>query len=166
MARETRYGLAHASEESIRRIVDAGGDVVALVAAFAFLKEDTRAREAKRNAEDHADRPRYVIAADWPHFFSDDAPERDTRWVFDRRQWRLSVLHVKRRSSDAWLMALEDELKDVNDSMVDANAGALDLELDDFGLLESNKLPEWAGAALTTDRQTFVENWRGSDEEG
>lgn len=159
MPRETRYGLAHPSDESLRRIVAAGTNVAALAEAFAFLKEDTRAREAQRNAADHADRLRYVIADDWSHFFSDSVPEFDTRWIFDRRKWHLCVLHVKRQSSDTWLMALDDELQDLNDSIVDANTGALDLEMEDFGLREADETPQWAENALTGERQTFVEGW-------
>lgn len=144
------------SDESLRRI--AGGDfsVDAFAAALASLTQDP-ARAPERIISDYADRARYVISDDWSHYFSDDVPEFDTRWVFDRRQWGLTVLHLKRRSSEVWLMALPDEVQDLDDSLIRANPNALDLEMVDFGVRESDAMPEWASEARTIERCSLVQ---------
>jgi hypothetical protein len=163
--RTTQNGKAFPSDESLRRI--AGGDfsVDAFAAALAFLTQDP-ARAPERMISNYADRARYVISDDWSHYFSDNVPEFDTRWVFDRRQWGLSVLHVKRRSSEVWLMALPDEVQDLDDSLIDANPNALDLEMDDFGVREADELPEWVDDAVHVERETYVEPWPGGDSQG
>ena len=117
-------------------------------------------------ASNYADCVRYVISDDWPHYFSDDVPEFDTRWVFDRRRWGIAVLHVKRRSSEVWLMALPDEIQDLDDSLTDANPNALDLEMEDFGVREADELPKWADDAVHVERETFVESWPERDSRG
>lgn len=58
------------------------------------------------------------------------------------------------------MFALEDECDDLDDSLVVANPGALDEEVADFELLESDVLPAWAQEAVAQKRPTFVERWR------
>jgi hypothetical protein len=166
MTGATRYGEAYPSDERLQRIADGDLSVEALAAAFAFLPRESRARVAERMVSDYADRARYVISGDWSHYFSDSVPEFDTRWVFDRRRWGLTVLHVKRRPSEVWLMALPDEIQDLDDSLIDANPNALDIEMDDFGVREADELPEWVDDAIDVERETFVEPGPERDSQG
>ncbi|KQT42072.1 hypothetical protein ASG43_17505 [Aureimonas sp. Leaf454] len=135
----------------------AAGDVKALVTALPLLKQGIRARHATLKAAEHADRPRYAVSGDWGHYFADGAPEVDTRWVFDRHRWHVSVLHVKRQSSSGWLIGLPEEVADLEDSLVDANADALDVRMEEFGVREADALPAWADEAVATERHPFVE---------
>lgn len=147
---------AYPGDENIERIA-ATGDVSALVAALQFLEEETRARHATHMAAKYADRPRYAISDDWGHYFSDSVPEFDTRWVFDRHRWNVTVLHVTHRSGTNWLRGRLDEIADINESLVDANADALDLGMDEFGVREADELPGWVDEAIDIKRRTFVE---------
>ncbi|WP_182084433.1 hypothetical protein [Aureimonas sp. ME7] len=148
--------LLHPQDASIERIA-ASGDVGALAAALQLLKQATRAQHAESMAVRYADRLRYAVSDDWSHYFSDVAPEFDTRWVFDRHEWRVAVLHVKRRSDVDWFLALPDETEDVTESLVDANAGALDHAMDEFGVYEANALPNWVSEAIKVERRALVE---------
>lgn len=154
----TQNGEAFPSDKSLQRVASGDFSVDAFAAALAFLTQDP-ACVPERLIFDYADRARYAISDDWSHYFSDSVPEFDTRWVFDRRRWGLTVLHVKRGSSEVWLRALPDEIDDVDDSLIVANPNALDLEMDDFGIREADELPEWADDAVHVERETFVEPW-------
>lgn len=156
MIQTTARSLDHSGDESIERIA-ATGDVDALASALQLLQQDSRVRYASRMMAEFAERPRYAVSDDWSHYFSDDAPEFDTRWVFDRHTWRVAVLHVKRRSDIDWLAALPEEIGDVTESLMDANVNALDLDMAEFGVFEANVLPNWVGEATAVDRLAFVD---------
>ena len=87
---------------------------------------------------------RYVIAESWDHLFPGDRVPREARFAFDREENRVASLQVKRE--DGWEAASDDDVEDVEDSLLEANADVIDGGRA-YGLTEADELPEWAQAA-------------------
>jgi hypothetical protein len=85
---------------------------------------------------------RYLIADGWTHIFTEDGRDRErpTRFVFDRESRSLPVLDIQRENK--WRAGTEVEKADLLDSLVDANAEALDAPAD-WDLVESDSIPAW-----------------------
>lgn len=88
--------------------------------------------------------PRYVIAESWDHLFPGDRVPREARFAFDREENRLAALQVRRE--DGWEAASDDDIDDVEDSLLGANADTIDAPAP-YGLAESDDLPAWAQAS-------------------
>ena len=102
--------------------------------------------------EPEMDEPRYVVAdpeiegAGWTHIFQEGRRdvERDVRFVWDREDEEIVSLFVKR--TGGWQEASEDEVSDLEDSLANANAAALE-NPQAWGLLTTDRLPDWADFA-------------------
>jgi hypothetical protein len=99
-----------------------------------------------RPGYDTAQIPRYVHRG-WSHIFSNSNTDQDLRLVFDRATDRIVAMElIKSRGTEtAGSMAIAD----VQDSLLNANAEALD-HPEDWGLEESDQLPDWATPAVAS----------------
>ncbi len=96
---------------------------------------------------------RYVIAdpdegAGWGHLFENVhgngktvTRERMLRFVFDTQAEEL--VHLDVQLGHKWMEGSRFDREDVEDSLKNANPGALE-EPEYWGLLSSDELPEWA----------------------
>lgn len=96
---------------------------------------------------------RYIIAdpdqgAGWGHIFEDvriggsvQSRERMLRFVFDLEENRIEHLEVQ--WGNQWIEGSRYDLADVEDSLKNANPGALEDPVY-WGLLVSDDLPDWA----------------------
>ncbi len=85
---------------------------------------------------------RYVHG-DWSHIFHENGPDTPVRFAFDRTENKVVAMEILKRSR--WYPASTDEIADVQDSVMNANETALSAAKD-WGLEESNSLPDWAVA--------------------
>ncbi|MBB3937329.1 hypothetical protein [Aureimonas phyllosphaerae] len=125
----------------------AGADLDKSVLAF---RRHRLSSEAEIRVPECADLPRFVSCTDWDHRFPGTEREVKVRWVFDRRLWSVVVLH-RREAGGVWSAAGPDELLDVTESLVFANADAL-FATEDWGCAEERSLPGWTAAIEASPR--------------
>ena len=85
--------------------------------------------------------PRYVIAEGWGHIFSGTS-ETMTRWAYDRVEEKLAAAEFKGGPGGSKWVAMNgadraDLTESIQDNDADSNPG-------DFGLAESDDVPQWA----------------------
>jgi hypothetical protein len=85
---------------------------------------------------------RYLLGYGWTHIFSEDGTdrERSTRFAFDTENRTLPVMDITR--DNKWRAASDAEKADLLDSLVGANAEALE-NPEDWDLERSSTLPDW-----------------------
>ncbi|MBX8556969.1 hypothetical protein K5D56_25620 [Pseudomonas cichorii] len=84
------------------------------------------------------------ITGDWGHLFAGEKFERTTRIVVDTSSQLLVAAQVQRSEAlDSFTQASREEMKDLQDSIVNAN-GEIFEQPDDYGLMECETLPSWA----------------------
>lgn len=87
------------------------------------------------------DKARYVYTPDaWGHIFDEGFGEVMTRWAYDTREEKLVGALVQ--DNRDWNPVSADELADLEDSVKDANADALD-NPDNWDLAQSDELPDF-----------------------
>lgn len=86
--------------------------------------------------------PRYLVADGWPHIF-EYFGERIVRFVLDLESERL--VHLQQHTGVGWRSTSRAQRAEVEDSLRNGNEEALG-EPEDYGLIETDILPEWAEA--------------------
>lgn len=84
-------------------------------------------------------KPRFVVAEHWGHIFVGEQ-ESATRWVYDRLEERLAGAEIQTagRWSNLDAAATADLLESIRDNDAEGSPA-------DFGLEETDVLPQWAG---------------------
>lgn len=87
--------------------------------------------------------PQYIVGT-WGHLFDDHKSERNTRIVIDAHSRKLIYLGIQtnRTIHDAYREGESNEVSDVEDSLLNANAELFDNPTD-FGLELVSELPDW-----------------------
>lgn len=84
------------------------------------------------------------ITGDWGHIFAWEKNERLTRIVVDTSSQLLVAAQVQRsEASDTFSQASREEMKDLQDSLVNAN-GEIFEQPGDYRLTVCEELPSWA----------------------
>lgn len=84
------------------------------------------------------------ITGDWGHIFAWEKNVRSTRIVLDTSSQLLVAAQVQRsEASDTFSQASREEMKDLQDSLVNAN-GEIFERPSDYALTVCEELPSWA----------------------
>ncbi|WP_046483553.1 hypothetical protein [Pseudomonas veronii] len=84
------------------------------------------------------------ITGDWGHLFAREKNERTTRFVIDTSSQFVVAAQVQRgEASDSFTNASREEMKDLQNSLVNAN-GEIFERPGDYGLTVCEELPAWA----------------------
>lgn len=84
------------------------------------------------------------ITGNWGHIFEGEKSERMTRIVVDTCSQLLVAAQVQRNGpTDSFTQAFREEMKDLQDSLVNANGEIFDRP-GDYGLTLCEELPSWA----------------------
>lgn len=83
------------------------------------------------------------ITGDWDHIFAWEKTKRATRFVIDTSSQFVVAAQVQRsEASDSFTEATREEMKDLQDSLVNAN-GEIFERPGDYGLTICEELPSW-----------------------
>lgn len=85
-----------------------------------------------------------IIHGTWDHIFEDDGRALPVRFCFDVEKNKLVHLDIQRDTG--WEPASSVDVADVQDSILNGNADALD-NPSDYGLAQTAELPDWAAGA-------------------
>lgn len=111
--------------------------------------------------EEEGATPRY-LSGGWEHIFREDqflpgARASCLRFVFDRQENAIVAMQIQSRGE--WVDAKAAAIADVQDSLLTANAEALE-DPSKWGLESSNELPDWAVASMA-DAEPSAQRDRG-----
>ncbi|MPQ69495.1 hypothetical protein [Pseudomonas sp. MWU12-2323] len=100
--------------------------------------------------------PPSLLVGTWDHLFDGDKGERTTRIVLDASTYKLIHMEVQanRAIIDSYRKATLPEIKDVEDSLVNANAELFDSP-EEFGLQATSELPAWASCQWAPGQVLF-----------
>lgn len=93
--------------------------------------------------------PRYAVSECWGHLFTDPDTGKDreyyVRFVADVETQKLLLAQIQWDANGAFELASDDDLKDIEDSVIDANDAIA--KADDFDEVElTDDLPDWASS--------------------
>lgn len=81
-----------------------------------------------------------IVHGYWTHIFHENGPDISLRFAFDRSIGKIVAMQIQNKSE--WKNASENEIADVQESLITANDDAISSP-DDWGLELSDSLPEW-----------------------
>ena len=103
---------------------------------------------------------RFISSENWGHYFADGAPETEVRWVFDSQRGRVAILHVRDAATWGWYRGYPEEVLDLEECLIDNGQGYFKA-LDDWELVSSDELPDWALDAVAPDRPKLTDGMAG-----
>lgn len=100
------------------------------------------------------------VHGNWEHIFPGQHSATQVRFAFDRDTSHVTAMQV--HGNSGWTNAARDAVSDLEDSLKNANEGAIE-QPQVWGLIEASTLPDWAAppAAAAEARETSLPQGRG-----
>ncbi|KQT42064.1 hypothetical protein ASG43_17465 [Aureimonas sp. Leaf454] len=105
--------------------------------------------------EDEEGELRYTFVGKWQHFFETTKTFSVIRWVFDREEWCVAFLEILNPMTLEWVRGTSEEVSSVETDLVEGEAQYLE-DLDEWGLSDSDDLPDWACTQAELDERLEV----------